>query len=352
MADGVRTWSFSMRLIHWATAALVVGAGGIGAYAVGLVQNPAQRFDLTQTHKSIGLTVFALTAIRSCLRVLTTAPKPAVSAPRLLLRVARATHITLYALLLLLPSTGWLMATTTVVRVPTTFFGFLELPYILAPDLLTYRLAHAAHAVAAIALAFLIAVHIGAAMVHALWWRDDTMAQMSRDVSIVGRTPETLALLRQKFFVGVQPRVALAVGAGFKPALRLQTPLARCSLGRLHRPENNHRRADAGTGGVVEGRWALMLAYRGGFETRPYTHPRAVRNRDDAVCCQGVRGWPTEVHSWHFLVTSASGANPDAWARIDERPVRGAFLPMRAGYSCVGGVIVRETCQAKNRFSI
>jgi cytochrome b561 len=189
MAEGAPAWPLSMRLTHWASAAMVIAAAGLGAYAVQLVQNPAERFDLTQTHKSIGLTVFALTVMRFCLRALTTAPKSEVSSPWLV-RVARATHITLYALLLLLPLTGWLMAMTTVIRVPTTFFGFFELPYILAPDLPSYYLARVLHGVAAIALAFLIAVHIAAAIMHAVWWRDDTMARMctSRWIETVTRS--------------------------------------------------------------------------------------------------------------------------------------------------------------------
>src|SRR4051812_10468249 len=37
----------------------------------------------------------------------------------------------------------------------------------------------------------------------------------------------------------------------------------------MRRPENNRSLANAGSGGVDEGRWALMLACRGGFETAP-----------------------------------------------------------------------------------
>ena len=37
---------------------------------VQLVHDKAQRFDLTQTNKSIGVTVLALTVARLCLRVL------------------------------------------------------------------------------------------------------------------------------------------------------------------------------------------------------------------------------------------------------------------------------------------
>ena len=173
MNEGAAAWPLSLRLIHWASAALVIGTLGLGAYMVQLVQNPADRFDLTQTHKSIGVTVFTLTVVRLCLQILTTAPKAERFAP-LLLRAAKATHISLYALLLLLPLSGWLMATTTPVRVPTAVFGLFELPYPLAPDLQTYRVAHAVHVAAAILLAILIVLHVAAALVHARWWRVKT----------------------------------------------------------------------------------------------------------------------------------------------------------------------------------
>jgi cytochrome b561 len=76
MNEGAPAWPLPMRLTHWASAALIIAALGLGAYMVQFVQNPAERFDLTQTHKSIGVTVFALTVVRLCLRLLTIAPKP------------------------------------------------------------------------------------------------------------------------------------------------------------------------------------------------------------------------------------------------------------------------------------
>jgi cytochrome b561 len=93
---------------------------------------------------------------------------------------AKATHIALYALLALMPVSGWFMATTTPVRVPTVVFGLFALPYPMAPDLAIYRAAHAAHVVLAILLSALIALHVVAAMVHALIWRDQTLVRMWR----------------------------------------------------------------------------------------------------------------------------------------------------------------------------
>ena len=64
---------------------LVVAALGLGTYMVQLVHDPAERFELTQTHKSIGVAVLALTVVRLCLRILTNAPKPEPAAPLVLL---------------------------------------------------------------------------------------------------------------------------------------------------------------------------------------------------------------------------------------------------------------------------
>jgi cytochrome b561 len=179
-------WPLPLRLIHWISAALVIGALGLGTYMVWVVENPAERFDLTQTHKSIGVIVFVLTMARLCLRILTRAPKPEPFAPGLrmsslaLRQAAKATHVCLYVLLVVLPLSGWLMATTTPVRVPTRVFGLFDLPYPLAPDLPIFRFSLAVHVAAAISLAILVVLHFAAALVHAFWWRDRAMRRMWR----------------------------------------------------------------------------------------------------------------------------------------------------------------------------
>lgn len=179
MSEKGAGWPFPVRLIHWASAALIIGTLTLGATMVQLVQDAAERFDLTQTHKSIGVTVLALTLLRLCVRIATSAPPP-TALPAYMLTAAKAAHRVIYALLVVMPLSGWLMTTTTPIRVPTVIFGLFELPYPLAPDLLTYQLAHAVHVTAAISLAALIVLHVAAALLHALWWRDGTMLRMWR----------------------------------------------------------------------------------------------------------------------------------------------------------------------------
>ena len=172
-------WPLSLRLAHWVSAVLVLAGLGLGSVMVQFVHNPALRFELTQTHKSIGIAILTLTVLRLCRRLFGRAPKPGPAARSLLL-AAKATHTALYALLVLLPASGWFMATTTPVRVPTVVFGLFALPYPMAPDLAIYRIAHTAHVMLAILLTVLIALHFLATMVHALIWCDQTLARMWR----------------------------------------------------------------------------------------------------------------------------------------------------------------------------
>jgi cytochrome b561 len=177
MNDSRRVWPLPVRLFHWLGAVLVLVALGLGVFMVQFVDDAARRFELTQTHKSIGVAILAVTIIRLCLRFLTMAPEPEAAAqlPRL---AAKSAHWALYALLVIMPVSGWLMTTTTPVRVPTIVFGLARLPYPLAPNMPAYQLAHAIHVASAVAIAVLIAVHVAAALVHTMWWRDRTLARI------------------------------------------------------------------------------------------------------------------------------------------------------------------------------
>jgi cytochrome b561 len=170
-------WPLSLRLAHWLNAALVIGALGLGAFMVLAVHSAATRFELTQTHKSIGVGVLVLTVLRLCLRCVMRVHRPE-PASRSVTIAAKAVHIGLYSLLLLLPLSGWLMVTSTPVRVPTVVFGLFELPYPLAPDIARFRVAHAAHIVLAVTLAALVVLHMVAALVHAWVWGDRTLTRM------------------------------------------------------------------------------------------------------------------------------------------------------------------------------
>src|ERR1700733_14325126 len=107
MNDGGPAWPLLVRSLHWLSAVLVVGLLGLGFVMVQLVHDPAKRFDLTQSHKSIGLIVLALTLARLGLRIIVTPPKEEPIKRHLRL-TAKGTHTALYGLLVLMPLSGWL----------------------------------------------------------------------------------------------------------------------------------------------------------------------------------------------------------------------------------------------------
>jgi cytochrome b561 len=88
MNSAATVWPLSLRIAHWLNAALVIGALGLGAFMVLAVHDAATRFELIQTHKSIGVSVLVLTVLRFCLRSVMRVPKPEPTA-RSLAMIAR-----------------------------------------------------------------------------------------------------------------------------------------------------------------------------------------------------------------------------------------------------------------------
>jgi len=81
---------------------------------------------------------------------------------------AKAVHIGLYVPLLAMPLSGWLMASTTLARVPTFVFALFDLPSPLALELSTYRFAHPSHVASA---DFTRVAHRITQLVQLLLWR-------------------------------------------------------------------------------------------------------------------------------------------------------------------------------------
>jgi cytochrome b561 len=177
MNEPAAAWPLAMRIAHWLSAALVISLLLLGAAMVFAISDSARRFELTQIHKPLGITVLVLTAARLCCRLATNTPKVAQTS-RAATLAAKTSHFTLYLLLFLMPLSGWLMVTSTPIRIPVSLFGINDLPFPLPPDLATYQAARATHLVLSVALALTVIVHTAAAIVHQFVWRDGTLARM------------------------------------------------------------------------------------------------------------------------------------------------------------------------------
>jgi cytochrome b561 len=124
MAEPGRYTNFAI-FLHWLIAAAVVAQFALGWGMQEIAKEPpGQRAFTFNLHKSIGLTIFALMAIRLAWR-LRNPPPPLAPMPRWQARLALSNHWLLYAALVLLPVTGYLGSQFS--GYPVRFFG-LALP--------------------------------------------------------------------------------------------------------------------------------------------------------------------------------------------------------------------------------
>ena len=169
--------------LHWLSAVAVVGLLGLGLVMTRLARGSSLQFELYQLHKSVGITVLALTLLRLAWRWRHPPPALPEAMPAWEKRAAAANHRLLYALLLAMPLGGWAVVSVARFNVPTLLYGVLPWPHLpfLASlankspveDLLT-RL----HDAGGWLFLPLLALHVGAALRH--HWRlgDDVLRRM------------------------------------------------------------------------------------------------------------------------------------------------------------------------------
>ncbi|MEX0870696.1 MAG: cytochrome b [Aquisalimonadaceae bacterium] len=170
-------WGIVARGFHWLTAVLVLFMLGLGIYMV-RVDDLFRQFELYQLHKSVGLVVLALMLLRLAWRLQDQAPPPIGRAWER--KTARAVHIFLYAALLIMPVTGFLLAAASPLEIPTMFFGVMEIPHPIEPDEDLEQRLILVHSTLAYVLGGVVAVHVAAALKHHILDRDATLRRMLR----------------------------------------------------------------------------------------------------------------------------------------------------------------------------
>ncbi len=216
---GASRYSAVAVVLHWAIAALLFGEVALGLRMEGL-RGPA-RFAVFQLHKSVGITILLLVALRLVWRLLRTPPP--VGAHGWERGLARAVHALFYLLLFALPLSGWTIVSTSRIAVSTLLYGVIPLPHLpgLAdlPAGLRDAWNHAArftHVNLVLVLYALFALHLAGAMKHQLVDRDGDISRMAPGVRPGRLADPRLALIA----LGLLGMAALATWAqtGARPA--------------------------------------------------------------------------------------------------------------------------------------
>lgn len=163
------------QLFHWLIVALVIVQFALALRADSLPRGAALVATLSW-HKSVGITIFALTVLRLAWRWVNPVPPLPPSTPRWQHMAARASHTALYALLLLMPLFGWLMSSAR--NFPVSWFNLITLPDLIGPSEAAYEFFHEGHELLATVLFVLALIHIGAALKHQFIDRDDLLLRM------------------------------------------------------------------------------------------------------------------------------------------------------------------------------
>ena len=160
--------------LHWLTAVLIVANLILGLSMVPLPIIP-RKLQWYAWHKWIGITVFLLTCMRLGWRWVQPAPPP-VAMPEWQRRAAEATQMLMYALLLLIPVSGWLYSSATGVQV--VYLGLVPLPNLVPTDKVLAGLLKGAHVALNFTLFTLVFVHTAAALKHHFVDRDPALMRM------------------------------------------------------------------------------------------------------------------------------------------------------------------------------
>ncbi len=229
MRERAQHYTATAIVLHWAIALAIICNILLGWWmhrAIDAPDTQARAIAAFQMHKSIGLTILALSAVRLGWRLLNPPPPLSDAMPAWERFGAKATHWAFYLLLVAIPLSGWLYVSTgwrgeVPLNVPTLWFGLVEVPHLFGLNEKAPGMREAlsgglleTHELLVWATVALLALHVAAALKHHFVNRDAVFAQMFPLVTARGdpasppRDPRRAAAL-----IGAAILSALAIGA-------------------------------------------------------------------------------------------------------------------------------------------
>ena len=168
-------WRYSRTAmaLHWLLALLITLTTAIG-WRMMLIEHEPGAEDWFDLHKSIGLIIAALVAVRVVWR-LTHRPEPLPPGPAWSARLAAVTHGAIYVLIVALPITGYLGAAYS--KAGVKWFG-LATPRWATPNHDVAEQFFTAHEILLWTLVALVALHVLGALKHLLVDRDGVFHRM------------------------------------------------------------------------------------------------------------------------------------------------------------------------------
>jgi len=167
-------------LFHWIVAALFFGLLGLG-FVMRRTESMALQFNLYQWHKSFGFLILGLSIVRLLLLPIQSRPRETPAVTPMERMAARAAQFMLLAMLLVIPLTGWAVASVTPLEIPSLFLNLILIPHLpMANSIEAEAFWSFWHAALAYAAGVLATGHALAALRHHFILKDDVLTRMLR----------------------------------------------------------------------------------------------------------------------------------------------------------------------------
>lgn len=161
--------------LHWLMAAMILIMLFIG---IGMVSTLSPRYwTLVSIHKPLGALILVLVLLRLGVRLRRGAPALPSDLPRWQASAAKASHVLLYTLMIVMPLVGWSMLSAG--GYPIVLYGPIHLPPIMPHNDTLHAFLRTAHTWLAYLFFVTILLHVSAALFHAMVRRDGVLASMT-----------------------------------------------------------------------------------------------------------------------------------------------------------------------------
>jgi cytochrome b561 len=168
------SYSGISKFFHWIMMLALMVLIPVGFYMENLPLSP-EKLKLYSWHKWMGITFLVMVGFRLAWKVLTPQPKP-LPGPTWQHMAASVTHALMYALMVIIPLSGWIMSSAK--GFPTVWFGILPLPDLVGKDEWIGQCLEDIHGPLAMSLVFLVMIHVLAVLKHRFIDKDNTLSRM------------------------------------------------------------------------------------------------------------------------------------------------------------------------------
>lgn len=162
-------------LLHWAMAFVLIGMYLLGDYMVGLDYYDTWYHKAPTLHKAMGVVLMLVLMFRIVWNYVQSKPVP-LEDKALLITLAKLGHLSMYAIIIMLCISGYLISTAKGQAV--NVFYFFELPALLPDNADRGEVAGKVHAVVGSLFISVVVLHAIAGLAHHFIFKDHTLKRM------------------------------------------------------------------------------------------------------------------------------------------------------------------------------